>query len=115
VAADASGGRTTTGNVWVWLRAVLGEVAWSITRTSGNYLVALSYRLVRRRGKQKAIIALAHSLLVSSSYMLRDHQPYRDLGPDHFERLESARVQYHYVHRLEQLGYAVTLTPAATS
>jgi hypothetical protein len=47
--------------------------------------------------------------------MLRDHQPYHDLGADHFDRLESTRVQRHYVHRLEQLGYAVTLTPAAPS
>jgi transposase len=44
-------GKTTTGNVW--RRAVLGEVAWSITHTSGTYLVTLSHRLARRRGKQK--------------------------------------------------------------
>ena len=103
-------GKTTSGDVW--LRAVLGEVAWSITHTSGNYLVALYHRLARRRGKQKAIVALAHSLLVSIYHMLRDHQPYRDLGPDHFDRLESVRIQRHYVRRLEQLGYAVTLIPA---
>jgi len=106
-------GKTTTGNVW--LRAVLGEVAWSITHTSGNYLVTLYHRLARRRGKQKALVALAHSLLVSSYPMLRDHQPYRDLGPEHFDRLESTRHQHHYVHRLEQLGFAVTLTPTATT
>ena len=103
-------GKTTSGDVW--LRAVLGEVAWSITHTSGNYLVALYHRLARRRGKQKAIVALAHSLLVSIYHMLRDHQPYRDLGPDHFDRLESVRIQRHYVRRLQQLGYAVTLIPA---
>jgi transposase len=102
-------GKTTTGNVW--LRAVLGEVAWSITHTSGNYLVTLYHRLARRRGKQKAIVALAHSVLVRIYHMLRDHQPYRDLGPDHFDRLESVRIQRHYVHRLEQLGYTVALTP----
>jgi transposase len=103
-------GKTTSGNVW--LRAALGEVAWSITHTSGNYLVALYHRLARRRGKQKAIVALAHSLLVSIYHMLRDHQPYRDLGPDHFDQFESRRIQRHYVRRLEQLGYAVTLAPA---
>ncbi len=104
-------GKTTSGNVW--LRAVLGEVAWSITHTSGNYLSTLYHRLARRRGKQKAIVALAHSLLVSIYHMLRDHQPYHDLGADHFDRLASTHVQRHYVHRLEQLGYAVTLTPTA--
>jgi transposase len=103
-------GRTTAGNVW--LRAVLGEVAWSITHTTGTYLAALYHRLARRRGKQKAVVAVAHSVLVSIYYMLRDHQPYHDLGPDHFEQLEHGRVQQRYVHRLEQLGYTVTLTPS---
>jgi transposase len=48
-------GRVTPGNVW--LKGVLGEVAWAITRTSGNYLVALYHRIARRRGKHKAIVA----------------------------------------------------------
>jgi len=87
-------------------------VAWSITHPSGNDLVTLSHPLAHRRGKQQAIVALAHSLLVSIYHMLRDHQPYGDLGPDHFDRLVSARIQHHHVRRLEQLGYVVTLTPA---
>lgn len=102
-------GKTTEGNPW--LRAVLGEVAWSISHTTGTYPAALYHRLARRRGKHKAIVAVAHSVLVSLYYMLRDHQPYHDLSPDYFDRLDTARVQRHYVHRLEQLGYAVTLTP----
>lgn len=106
-------GHTTTGNVW--LKAVLGEVAWSITHTSGTYLAALYHRLARRRGKQKAIVAVAHSVLVSIYHMLRTHQPYHELGPDHFDRLDTTRIQRHYVHRLEQLGYAVTLAPAGAA
>jgi transposase len=103
-------GRPTPGNVW--LRAVLGEVAWSITRTSGNYLVARYHHLARRRGKHKAVVAVAHSVLLCIYHMLRDHQPYRDLGPDYLDQLNTARLQRHYVRRLEQLGYAVSLTPA---
>ena len=106
-------GKTTPGNVW--LRAVLGEVAWSITHTSGNYLAALYHRLARRRGKLKAIVAVAHSLLVSIYHMLRDHQPYRDLGPDYLDHLDTARLQRHYTRRLQQLGYAVTLTPTTVA
>src|SRR5579884_1812546 len=87
------------------LRAILGEVAWSITHTSGTYLSALYHRIARRRGKHKAILAVAHSVLVSIYYMLRDQQPYHDLGPDHFDHLDTARQQRHYVRRLEQLGY----------
>lgn len=102
-------GKTRQGNVHV--RAILGEVAWSITHTSGTYLAALYHRIARRRGKQKAILAVAHSVLVSLYYMLRDHQPYHELGPDYFDHLDSTRQQRHSVRRLEQLGYAVTLAP----
>ena len=106
-------GRTTRGNVW--LRAMLGEVAWSAARSRGTYLAALYRRLARRRGKQKAALAVAHSVLVSAYHMLRDGRPYDDLGPDHFDRMDAARIQRHHVQRLQQLGYTVTLTPAAVA
>jgi transposase len=96
-----------------WLRGVLGEVVWAITHTKDNYLVAQYQRLVRRRGKYKAIVAVMHSLLVVIYQILRDHRPYRDLGADYFDRLETARIERHYVRRLEQLGYSVTLTPSS--
>lgn len=106
-------GRITPGNVW--LKGVLGEVAWAITRTHDNYLVALYHRIARRRGKHKAIVAVMHSVLVSIYHMLRDHQPYQDLGPAHFDQLDHERLQRQYVRRLEQLGYAVSLTPASVA
>jgi transposase len=56
-------GMTTEGNPW--LRAVLGEGAGSLSHTSGTYPAALSQRLARRRGKHTAIVAVAHSVLVS--------------------------------------------------
>jgi transposase len=102
-------GRTTRGNVW--LRAMLGEVAWSMARSRGTYLAALYHRIARRRGKQKAAVAVAHSALVSAYHMLRTGRPYQDLGADHFDRLDGLRVQRHHVRRLQQLGYTVTLTP----
>ena len=104
-------GHTTSGNGW--LRAVLGEVAWAISPTAGNYLSAQFHRLARRRGKQKAVLAVAHSVLVILYHLLRDHQPYTDLGADYFDRLDHARLERRYVHQLERLGYAVTLTPSA--
>jgi len=104
-------GHTTPGNGW--LRAVLGEVAWAISHTSGNYLSAQFHRLARRRGKQKAVLAVAHSVLVILYHVLRDHHPYSDLGADYFDQLDRARLERRYVHQLERLGYAVTLTPSA--
>jgi transposase len=106
-------GRTTRGNVW--LRAMLGEVAWSVARSRGTYLAALYHRLARRRGKFKAVLAVAHSVLVSIYHMLRVGRPYADLGPDHFDRTDATRIQQHHVRRLQQLGYAVTLTPVSVA
>jgi N-formylglutamate amidohydrolase len=95
-----------------WLRAVLGEVVWTIAHTTDNYLVAQYRRLRKRRGVHKAVVAVAHSVLVVIYHMLRDQRPSTDLGADYFERLDTARLERHQVRRLEQLGYTVTLTPA---
>jgi transposase len=102
-------GKTTKGSVW--LRGILGEVAWAAARTRGTYFHAQYHRLARRRGKQKAIIAVAHSILTVIYCMLRDRQPYHELGAAYFDTLDIARVERHHVHRLEQLGYTVTLQP----
>lgn len=104
------GGRITAGNTW--LRAALGEVAWAISHTKGNYLAAQYHRLARRRGKYKAAVAVAHSALVLISHVLRDRQPYTDLGADYFDKLDATGVERYHVARLKQLGYEVTLTPA---
>lgn len=102
-------GKTTKGSPW--LRAVLGEVAQAIARSPGTYLHAQYQRLARRRGKHKALMAVAHSVLVIAYHMLKDKRPYSDLGADYFDKLDTARLQRHHVHRLEQLGFTVTLTP----
>jgi transposase len=106
-------GRTTRGNVW--LRAMLVEAAWTIARTRGSYLHAQSHRIARRRGKPKAVVAVAHGVLVIVYHLLRTGRPYADLGADSFERRDAARLERYHVRRLEQLGYAVTLAspPAA--
>jgi len=94
-----------------YLRAMLGEVAWIISRMKDNYLSAQYHRIARRRGKQKAIVAVSHSILVIIYHMLRDKKPYSDLGADYFDKLDTARIERHHVRRLEQLGYTVRLTP----
>src|SRR5215217_4752914 len=76
-------GKTTKGNAW--LRAVLIEIAWANARRKEGYLAAQFRRLVRRRGVYKAIIAVAHSLLVIIYHMLRDKRPFTDLGADYFD------------------------------
>jgi hypothetical protein len=97
--ADDEGGRA-----WTW--CISGAVAWMSTSFGAQY-----HRLARRLGKLKALVAVAHSLLVVIYCVLRDRIPYRELGPDYFGPQETARRTRHHIHRLEQLGYAVTLTP----
>ncbi len=101
---------TNPGNRW--LRGMLGEIVWSISRTHNNYLAAQFVRLMRRRGKYKAVIAVAHSVMSIIYHTLASKQPYTDLGADYFERLDRQRIERQWVHKLEQLGYTVTLTPA---
>jgi transposase len=104
-------GAATKGNTQ--LKTILCELAATLARSPGTYLHAFYHRIARRRGKPRAMLAVAHSLLVSIYFMLRDQVPYRDLGPDHFEHLHTQRLERHYVRRLEALGFEVRLTPAS--
>lgn len=66
--------------------------------------------LAGRRGKKRAIVAVAHSLLVVFYHLLKDKcLEYHELGGDYFDTLDPIRLQRHLVKRLESLGYAVTL------
>jgi transposase len=107
-AGKRKSGKTTDGNPY--LRGVLCEMAWIISRMKDNYLSAFYHRMARRRGKKRAIIAVAHKLLIIIYHMLKDNKPYQDLGGDYFDQLDAARIERRAVQRLEQLGYNVTLT-----
>jgi len=102
-------GPMNRGNVW--LRAIMGEVAWASIKTKASYFYAQFHRVARRRGRNKAAIAVAHSLLTAIYHVLRTGQPYIELGVDYFDRLDAGRIERHHVRRLEQLGYSVTLKP----
>ena len=102
-------GKPTKGNVW--LRAVLGEVAWAASRTRDTYLRAQFERLARRRGRKKAVVAVGHTILVIIYQLLRTGRDYQELGAGYFATLDTDRVTQHHVQRLGQLGYEVTLMP----
>ena len=108
-AGKRKSGKTRKGDRW--LRRYLIQAAWAATRKKGSYLSALYHRLVVRRGKKKAIVAVAHRLLVIIYHMLKDQTSYRELGSDHFNRLNTAYIQRHHVKRLESLGFKVILEP----
>jgi len=104
-------GKTRKGNIW--LRQVLFEVAHAASKTKDTYLSAQYRRLATRRGKQRALIAVGHSILVMAYHILTRRVPYRELGPLYFDNLDRQRLQQRLVQRLERLGYAVTLQPVA--
>jgi len=103
-------GRTKKGNKV--LRGLLVQAAWAAVRKKDTYLSALYKRLAARRGKKRAIVAVARSLLVSIYYMLKRRQPYQDLGSDYFDqRRKEAKADY-LMRQLRRLGYEVKLEPS---
>ena len=103
-------GKTPNGNRW--LRRALIEAAWAAARTKNTYLSARYRRLVARRGKKRAIVAVGHTILIAAYHILTQPRAYQDLGADHFERLDPHRLTRHLVRRLERLGHKVNLEPA---
>jgi len=110
-AGKRKSGKTRKGNRW--LRVALVEAAWAATHSQGTYLAALYARLVGRKGEKRALVAVAHAILVAAYQMLRTNQPYRDPGPDYFDRLRPKHSVKRLVDRLSRLGYRVDLSPLA--
>lgn len=104
-------GKTRKGNVW--LRRALCQAAWAASRTKNTYLSALYRRFVVRKGSKKAIVAVAHTILVSAYHMLKKQCGYEELGADYFDRLDKNALERRLVKRLISLGNEVTLRPIA--
>lgn len=100
-------GKTAKGSPW--LKRALVQAAWAASRTKGTYLAASYRRLAARRGRKRALLALAHTLLVIMYHLLKKGEDYRDLGGDYFERRDRERITRRLVRRLEGLGHKVTL------
>jgi len=96
-----------------WLKTTLIQCAWAAKRKKGSYLQAQFLRLKSRRGPQKAICAVAASILTAAYHMLKDGTLYQDLGADHFKRRSKTTQTQRLVKRLQHLGYAVDIKPLA--
>jgi transposase len=106
-AGKRSSGKTRKGNRF--LRTTLVQAAHAAVRTKHTYLSAQYRWLASRRGKKRAILAVAHSILVMAYYMLQRKQPYCEAGADFFDRLQPEDTARRLVKRLEHLGYHVVL------
>ncbi|GAA4369700.1 IS110 family transposase [Agromyces bauzanensis] len=109
---DKGNGATGHGNRY--LARALGEAVVGASKTN-TFLGARYRRLVRRRGKKKALVAVGRSILVIIWHLLSDPDArYQDLGPDHHDRhANTETIKRAHVRQLEALGYHVTLQPAA--
>jgi transposase len=104
--------RGTTRKGDRWLRQALIEAAQGAMRTKDTYSSAQGRRLTHRRGKKRAVVAVAHSMLIIAYHVLQRQQPYQDLGSNYFDERERSAVARQSVRRLEQLGFKVTLETA---
>jgi transposase len=113
---DQSAGKRRSGKARKgskWLRGALAEAALAATRTKDSYLAAQYRRLAARRGHNKALTAVAHSILVAAWHMLQTGETYNDPGGDYFARRDPERLTRRLVAQLQRLGHNVTLQEAA--
>jgi len=104
-------GKTRKGNPYA--RRLLIQAALAAAKSKKSYLSTQYRRIAARRGKKKAAVAVAHSILVIIYHVLRDRSTYQDLGSSYFDERDRQAVQKQLVRRLERMGYQVDLQPVA--
>ncbi|MCP6760416.1 MAG: transposase [Fischerella sp. CENA71] len=92
------------------LRTILVQAAHALARTK-TYLAAQFRRIAARRGKKRAAVAVAHSILTLAYYLISRQETYKDLGVDYFDKKRPESVKKLLIKRLEKLGYQVTVEP----
>jgi transposase len=115
---DESGGKRRSGKTRQGNRALrteLTQLAHAAARTKGTYLSALYQRLAARRGKKRAIMAVAHSLVVRAFHMLSRNEPYQELEANDFDHQRRLQLVDRLTRRLERLGYRVSLEAVAAA
>jgi transposase len=106
-AGKRHGNKTRRGSPW--LRSALVEAAHGASRSKGTYLSAQYHRLAARRGRKKAIVAVAHTILACAYHLLKNRTTYEELGDAYFDERDKEAIQRRLVRRLEEIGYTVTV------
>ena len=102
-------GRTRKANLYV--RRAMCQTAWAGSHTKNTYLGAFYRRMCVRRGVPKAVMALAHHMLVVVYNLLARGEQYVELGGDYYHRQNKPKVVSRLVKRLMKLGYYVDIKP----
>lgn len=104
-------GTTRNGNKW--LRRTLCQVAWAVTRKKDCYLSAQFKRLAARRGIKRAVMAVAHTMLIIGYAMLKTGRSYHELGGGYLEQINKDQLRRYFVKRLQRLGLMVNVQSRA--
>jgi len=98
---------TRKGNPF--LKSILVQAATSAVKTKGSYYSAKFVRLCKRRGYKRAIVAIAHSMLIAIYHIIRDNCPYRELSAESFNKRSAESRAKSLINQLNQLGYSIQL------
>lgn len=107
-AGKRTGGKTRRGSRW--LRTCLVVAAQAVGRSKDPILGARFRALAARRGKQRAAVAVGHTILLLAYHILRHREPYHPPLP-HPKSPRSVVTTEHLVEQLRDRGFAVTLHP----
>lgn len=91
------------------LKTTLIQSARAAAKTKNTYLQEQYHRIAARRGKNRAAVAVAHTIAVIVHHILKTGKPYQDLGVDYFVNLRHSKVVRRNIKQLEALGYKVVL------
>jgi transposase len=105
--------RTTKGNRWC--KRALTEAAWAAAHTKNTYFGAQFRRMRGKRGAKRAVLAVAHSLVVVIFHMMTRGTTYSELGPAYFDGLDTTRKRRYHLQRLRELGLEVTVASDVTA
>jgi transposase len=111
-AGKRASGKTRQGNQP--LGVALNQAAHAAARAKHTYLSAQYHRLAGRRGKKKAIVAVAHSILIIAYHLIQRQEPYREFGGDYFDKQRPEATAKRLVQRIKRLGYAVMVQQLPT-
>ncbi len=104
-AGKKKSGRTGKGNPW--LKSALVEAAWAAVRKKGCFYGDLYRRLSMRRGKLRAIVAVARRILETIYFILKRKEPYREINVDELNKAQREHQLRRALRNLARLGYAV--------
>ncbi|WP_462200226.1 IS110 family RNA-guided transposase [Arthrobacter sp. B2a2-09] len=116
--ANESAGRIKSAHILPgnkYLKAALGTAALSAARSKNTYLNARYHRITARRGRNKALVAVEHSILTAAWHMLANGECYTDPGADYFTRINPTKAKNNAIKQLTSLGYNVTITPVTAA